>query len=229
MRGGGGALLLALLALASCRRSDPPPPRPAPAPAVSPDVPAPERDAGPDVVDAGSARPVVLRVRIKNVDSAPVRILTNPDTNEMIRAHRLTVSPDTSDRAAMFARGARVNLFPIGQMPFCESDAGAGYGGLGQPGSITLQPGESFEAATWDGVTREEVLDPARGVCARESPAAEGRYRVYLDQPQLEGRPPCTRALFRWPLRDDAGVPVLEIQCRNAPRDAGVRAPRASE
>ena len=92
----------------------------------------------------------------------------------------------------------------------------------------------TLRAATDDGqalyeavaalLAREEVLDPQRGVCARESAPTPARYRFRLDQPQLEGAPVCEPAVTAWPIADDAGVPVLEIRCRNAPRDAGVRA-----
>lgn len=201
------------------------------APTVAPAVAA--RDAGAAGVDAGrpDAGPterVVLRLRVKNVDRIPLRLLTNPDTNELIHAHRVNVS---SDRAAVYAGGPRVErvkAFPIGQMPMCTADAGAGYGGLGQPGSITLAPGESFEAARWDGILREEVLDPQRGVCARELAPTPARYRFRLDQPQREGAPDCIPAVTAWPIPEDAGVPVLEIRCRNAARDAGARAAPAA-
>lgn len=210
---------LAALAL-GCEKRDPP--RPTAAPVVARDAGHPARvDAGPP--DAGPTERVVLRLRVKNVDRIPLRILTNPDSNELIHTHRVQAS---SDRAAMYAGGPRVErvkAFPIGQMALCTADAGAGYGGLGQPGEVTLAPGESFEAARWDGILREEVLDPQRGVCARESVPTPARYRFRLDQPQ-DSAPVCEPAVTAWPIADDAGVPVLEIRCRNAPRDAGVRA-----
>jgi hypothetical protein len=213
---------LAALAL-GCEKSDPPRAPVVVAPAVAArDAGVARVDAGPP--DAGPTERVVLRLRVKNVDRVPLRLLTNPDTNELIHAHRVNVS---SDRAAVYAGGPRVErvkAFPIGQMPLCTADAGAGYGGLGQPGSITLAPGESFEAARWDGILREEVLDPQRGVCARELTPTPARYRFRLDQPQLEGAPDCIPAVTAWPIPDDAGVPVLEIRCRNAVRDAGARA-----
>lgn len=213
---------LAALAL-GCEKSDPPRAPVVVAPVVvARDAGMARVDAGPP--DAGPTERVVLRLRVKNIDRVPLRLLTNPDTNELIHAHRVNVS---SDRAAVYAGGPRVErvkAFPIGQMPLCTADAGAGYGGLGQPGSITLAPGESFEAARWDGILREEVLDPQRGVCARESAPTPARYRFRLDQPQLEGAPDCIPAVTAWPIPEDAGVPVLEIRCRNAVRDAGARA-----
>ena len=215
-----GGLLALVLAAPACERDRPPP---APPPAV---VPAHDAAMHPAVAahDAGPTERVVLRVRVKNIDTVPLRILTNPDSNEMIWAYRLRVSPEASDRAAMFADGDRVKAFPIGQMALCTADGGAGYGGLGQPGDVTLAPGESFEAAHWDGILREEVLDPQRGVCAREIAPTPGRYRFQLDQPQLEGRPQCQRAIAAWPIAADAGAPVvLELRSRNAPRDAGPR------
>ena len=134
---------LAALALGCEKRA---PPRPTPAPVAAPDAGHSVRvDAGPP--DAGPTERVVLRLRVKNVDRVPLRILTNPDSNELLHTHRVQAS---SDRAAMYAGGPRVErvkAFPIGQMPLCTADAGAGYGGLGQPGEVTLAPGESFEAA----------------------------------------------------------------------------------
>lgn len=212
---------LAALGL-GCQKSDPPRPPTPTTTTTARDAGVVRVDSGPP--DAGPRERVVLRIRVKNVDRVPLRILTNPDSNELIHTHRVRVS---SDRAAMYAGGdrvERVKAFPIGQMALCTADAGAGYGGLGQPGETTLAPGESFEAARWDGILREEVLDPQRGVCAREFAPTPARYRFRLDQPQLEGAPSCEPAVTAWPIPDDAGVPVLEIRCRNAPRDAGVRA-----
>ncbi len=223
------ASLGASLLLAACEKSDPPRPAtnaPPPSPPAARDAGSPRVDAGRP--DAGPTERVVARVRIKNVDAAPLHILTNPDVNEMLHAHRVRAS---SDRAALYAGGPRVDrvkAFPVGQMALCTADAGVGYGGLGQPGEITLAPGESFEAGRWDGILREEVNDPQRGVCARELAPVPAWYRFQLDQPQSE-HPDCIPALVAWPIPDDAGVPVLEIRCRNPPRDAGVRAaPRAA-
>ncbi len=180
-------------------------------------------------MDAGP--PAVLIVRLRNVDTAPLRILTNPDLNEMIRVQRVNVSADTSDRAALYADGTRVSLFPVGRMQRCDSDAGPGYGGLGQPGDVTLAPGEVMEVGRWDGIQREEVLDPQRGVCLRESAPQPGRYRFQLDQPQLEGRPQCVRAMTRVPVESDGGIPAVEIRCRNAApvAPAGARPQPAAE
>jgi hypothetical protein len=204
-------LACALLACTPRSRGPRPSPRPADAAATSAvtvDVPrVVARDAGP---------PFVLRVRVVNSGATPLTLLTNPDRNELLHAYRINVADDTSDRAAALANGTRVSFFPIGQMALCSDDAGAGYGGLGQPGSITLQPGEGFDAADWDGRVRQEVNDPARGVCARESAPQPGRYRLQLDQPQLEGRPVCSRVMVRVPPAADAGPPILEIRCRAA-------------
>lgn len=226
------ASLLAVTALAlGCNRTPATPPPPA-TPTPSPTTPT----APAATVDAAAARPatppnapvpppVRAIVRLRNIDTVPLHILTNPDLNEMIKVHRLNVSDDTSDRAAQFAQGTRVSFFPVGQMPMCSSDAGAGYGGLGQPGAVDLAPDQVIEVARWDGIARQEVLDPQRGVCAREFAPEPGRYRFSLDQPQLEGRPVCTRVMIRVPVAVDGGGPAeVEIRCRNAPRDAGTRA-----
>ncbi len=214
----------ALWLLTACEKNDPPRPSTPtpPAPTVARDAGSARVDAG--APDAGSTERVVARIRIKNVDTLPLHILTNPDINEMLHAHRVRAS---SDRAALYAGGPRVDrvkAFAVGQMALCTADAGVGYGGLGQPGEITLAPGDSFEAGRWDGILREEINDPLRGVCAREFAPVPAFYRFQLDQPQLEGAPSCVPAVTAWPIPDDAGVPVLEIRCRNAPRDAGVRA-----
>ncbi|MBL8600888.1 MAG: hypothetical protein JNK72_03095 [Myxococcales bacterium] len=223
---------LVCLALLGCNRR---PSGASPEPSATGDRQAPQATAADaqtaparPSVDASAAPAVPVRaiVRIRNIDTVPLHILTNPDLNEMIKVHRLNVSEGTSDRAAQFADGTRVSFFVIGQMPMCASDAGAGYGGLGQPGAIDLAPNQAVEVARWDGTQREEVLDPQRGVCARESVPTPGRYRFSLDQPQLEGRPVCTRVMLRVPVSVDGGGPAeVELRCRNAPRDAG--APRA--
>jgi hypothetical protein len=162
-------------------------------------------------------------VTVKNTGQGPIRIRTNPDRNELVRAVRLNVSPTTSDRAALFAQGTRVSLFPIGRMPLCSSDAGAGYGGLGQPEDVYLQPNDVLEVGSWDGLQREEVLDPQRGVCAREFAPQAGRYRVGLDQGESgDYFPVCDRALFAWPGASDAGTLRLELHCRPPTTDAGV-------
>lgn len=218
------AFALCGFALLGCDRSPPPRPAPptAPAPSAAPSVaPAAPVDAGPP------QRPetVLLRVRVKNIDTIPLVIRTTPDLNEFVLTRRLMVSADTSDRAALYADNAhvqRVNFFRMDGLARCDQDGGVGYAGLGQPGEVTLQPGESFEVARWDGIVREEVLVPNRGVCLRETPAPPGRYRFQLDQPQLEGRPSCSWVMTHVPVipADGGGVPDLEIRCRNA-RDGG--------
>lgn len=228
---------LVVLAALGCRRTDPPRPAPAPPPAQPAPPPAPV-DAGPPTpqpsqvnttaaYDAGfneqSRRPTRLIVRLKNDGPIPLTLRTNPDLNEFLVTKRLNVSASASDRAAFVAEGSRVSLFPVGQMPLCDSpDGGVGYGGLGLQGEITLAPGETRELGRWDGIRREEVNDPQRGVCLRESTPAPGRYRMQLDQPQLSGRPACTKVMFAWPLDADAGVATLEIQCRAALPDGGI-------
>lgn len=217
-------LALALALVVGCNRTPSSAPTPAAPPAardvsVAAPTPPPTPVAPAAPVDAGP--PVALIVRVKNVGPTPLRILTNPDANEMLHAFHLAVSPTTSDRAAMFANGPRVKFFPVGQMALCGSDAGGGYGGLGQPGERTLAPNESFEIARWDGILREEVNDPAQGVCQRQTPAAPGRYRLQLDQPQLHGGPQCTRVLVPVPATGDGGAPTVEIQCHAYVPDGG--------
>lgn len=209
------------LVLAACERHPTPPPArdvaAARTDATTAAVVPPRDPASPSGIPEADAGPqTVLVVRLRNVDTTPLRILTNPDLNEMIRVQRVNVSAGTSDRSALYADGTRVSLFPVGRMQRCDSDAGPGYGGLGQAGTITLAPGEAVEVARWDGVQREEVLDPQRGVCLREFAPSPGRYRFQLDQPQLEGRPQCVRAMTRVPIETDGGIPEVEIRCRNA-------------
>lgn len=223
--------------LLACERNTPAP-RPAPRPPAPVEVARASVDAGPVAprpsqrdsnadYDAGfnaqSGRPAVLIVRVKNDGPIPLTLRTNPDLNEMLVTKRANVPPTASDRAAYVADGARVSLFPVGQMPLCDRmDAGAGYGGLGMQGEITLAPGETREFGRWDGIRREEVNDPQRGVCLRESTPEPGRYRMTLDQPQLEGRPACTKVMFALPLTADAGVMNIEILCRAALPDGGI-------
>lgn len=218
------SLALAAVLSVACRRNNPPPPRPStpdnpaatPAPTDAPAPPSAPANAGP--------RPVAL-VRVRNVGAAPITIMTNPDVNEMLHTWRLNIPDDRSDRAALYlndlAQLTRVKLFPV-DLPRCDTDASAGFGGLGQTGSITLAPGEAHDLGAWDGIQREEVVDPVRGVCLREAPAPPGRYRFHFDNPH-EQRPECARLLFRLPLESDGGVPVLEIRCQ--PRPDGAAAP----
>lgn len=226
---------LLALSLLGCNRNEtraaPPRPRPVVAPVAvvdaGPPTPRPSTVDTTAAYDAGvneiSRRPAVLIVRLKNDGPIPLTLRTNPDLNEFLVTKRVNAPPSASDRAAFAAEGTRVSLFPIGQMPLCDVvDAGAGYGGLGQQGEITLAPGETREIGRWDGIRREEVNDPQRGVCARESAPQPGRYRIQLDQPQLEGRPACTKVMFAWPPATDGGVQTLEIQCRAALPDGGI-------
>ncbi len=148
----------------------------------------------------------VLTVKIVNIGSRPIPIYTNPDINEMLHGRKLR-----SRRAADAGRDSDpIKLFDIGQMPLCADDAGAGYGGLGQPERRELAAGESMSFA-WDGLERQERLDPRRGVCQDVVALAPGRYRVELDQPRRSLR--CTDPEFSWPLRADAPR-ELEIRCR---------------
>ena len=82
-----------------------------------------------------------------------------------------------------------------------------------------LAPGETYELGAWDGMQREEVVDPARGVCLREYPAPPGRYRFHFDNPH-NLIPECQRALFRVPVESDGGVPVIELRCTPHPDGA---------
>lgn len=228
-------LFVALALSVACRKNPPPQPTPTTPPPVAdasvahaPTTPTPAPAA--DAAAPTSTRPVVFSVRVRNIGTTPIRILTNPDVNEMLHAWRLMITEDRSDRAAIALNDPgqmqRVKLFPV-ELPVCGSDASAGFGGLGQTGEITLQPDQSHEVGRWDGLQREEVNDPVRGVCLREYAPPPGRYRLQFDQPQ-EGKPSCARAMFRFPYAPDGGPPVVEIRCREAPRDAG-GAPAARE
>jgi YD repeat-containing protein len=209
------ALLLTALALSACKRS-PEQPLPSPeveaAPSAETGVPAPAAapteaarpDASPDVVDAGPA--AVLTVRVINASAAPLTVYTNPDTNELIHTRKLW-SRRNSDAST---DGELVKFFPVGQMPLCSQDGGAGYGGLGQPEQRTLAPGEAMEFA-WDGQQRREVLDPRRGVCAEIVEPEAARYRFEFDQPY--NAPQCNRPVIQWPLAEDAPR-VIEIRCQ---------------
>jgi hypothetical protein len=222
-------LLVALALTVACRKNPPPAPPQRPtttAPpvvdasvAAAPTLPTPSADAA----APGSARPVVFAVRVRNIGTTPIRILTNPDANEMVHAWRLMITEDRSDRAAIALNDPgqmqRVKLFPV-ELPVCGSDASAGFGGLGQTGEITLQPDQSHEVGRWDGLQREEVNDPVRGVCLREYAPPPGRYRLQFDQPQ-DNKPSCARVMFRFPYAPDGGPAVIEIRCREATRDAG--------
>lgn len=208
------SLAAVALCAAACKRTPPPaPPRPSPDVAPVPDVAPP--NAPPD---AGRPPPVAI-VRVRNVSAVPITIMTNPDVNEMLHTWRLNVGADRSDRGLIYlndpAQLTRVKLFPV-DLPHCDADAAVGFGGLGQTGSVVIAPGEAYELGAWDGMQREEVVDPVRGVCLREYPAPPGRYRFHFDNPH-NIRPDCQRALFRVPLESDGGVPVIELRCMPHP------------
>lgn len=174
--------------------------------AITPTVVAVDSGVLVDVPSTPTAAPAVLTIKIINIGSRPIPIYTNPDTNEMLHGKKLR-----SRRSADAGRdGEPVKLFDIGQMPLCSDDAGAGYGGLGQPERRELAAGESMSFA-WDGMERQERLDRTRGVCQNVVVPAPGRYRIELDQPHRSLR--CTDPEFNWPLRPDAPR-ELEIRCR---------------
>lgn len=158
-----------------------------------------------DVPSNNDGRTAVLTIRVVNASASPLTVYTNPDVNEMIHTRKLWPRhhPDAQ------TDGVLVKFFPIGQMPLCRIDGGAGYGGLGQPERHTLAPGEALEFA-WDGILRREVLHPGRGVCAEESTPEPARYRFEFDQPYSP--PQCSRPVIQWPLAADAPR-VVEIRC----------------
>jgi hypothetical protein len=180
----------------------------APVAAPTPDVVAPvvSQDAGP---------PPVAIIRMRNVSEVPITITTNPDPNEMLHVWRVNVSDDRSDRAAMFVHDpallTRVKLFPV-DLPRCDSAVTAGFGGLGETRRVVVAPGETFDVGSWDGMLREEVVDPQRGACLREVAPPPGRYRLAFDQPK-QTRPDCQRVMVRVPVVGDGGVPVIELRC----------------
>lgn len=217
---------LSVLALAlACRRAPPvQPPRPQD---VSEAVRKPldavaQGEVSTPSTQRGVSRPPVAVVRVRNVSAVPITIMTNPDLNEMLHTWRINVPADRSDRGLVYLNDpsllTRVKLFPV-DLPRCDTDAAAGFGGLGQTGTVVIAPGDSYEIGTWDGMLREEVVDHARGgVCLRESPAPPGRYRFHFDNPH-NLKPDCQRALFRVPLERGETLPVIEIRC--VPRPDG--------
>ncbi|MBL8680502.1 MAG: hypothetical protein JNK05_15095 [Myxococcales bacterium] len=173
--------------------------------AVAADTGVAPTDTGVAPVDTGVGG--ALTLRIVNAASRAVPFFTNPDINEMIHTRKLRSRRSRED-------GGRdsdpVKFFPVGQMPMCADDGGAGYGGLGQPERRELAPGEAIEYV-WDGLERREVLDRQRGVCLEVGPPQPGRYRFEIDQPRRTLR--CDDVEFSYPLRE--GAPrVLEIRCR---------------
>lgn len=155
----------------------------------------------------------MLTVRVVNASQAPMELMTNPDNNELMHTRRLWDRPRPEERQA----GELMKFFQLNEMPLCASDAGAGYGGLGQTGRRTLAPGEAWEFR-WDGRQRFEVNRPGRGVCAEERDPLPGRYRFEFDQPY--NAPNCTRPTFTLPLAPDAPR-VLEVRCTPRPRQEG--------
>lgn len=208
-------------AAGACRRTPPAPPSEPNPPAV---VDAARGSGGIDAgvphdvavapVDAGPPR--VLTLRITNAGTAPMTILTNPDTNEILHTRHLFPRRNPDAGIGLAADGELVKFFVVGQEPRCRDDAGAGYGGLGQPEPRTLAPNETIEF-TWDGVQRREVIGP-RGVCQEEGVPENGRYRFEFDQPY--NLPNCNRPIVTWPLAPDAPR-VLEIRCTPRPHAEG--------
>jgi hypothetical protein len=205
------ALLVASLATtAACKRAPEParPTAPSDAPPSIPpatDTGAPARADGTALPADAAAGPRALTIRVVNASVTPLPIYTNPDINELIHTRKLWPrrNPDAS------VDGELVKFFPVGQMPSCSEDGGAGYGGLGQPERRSLAPGEALEF-TWDGQVRREVLNPQRGVCAETTAPEPARYRFEFDQPY--NPPQCSRPVIQWPLAADAPR-VIEIRC----------------
>jgi hypothetical protein len=213
-----GRLTCSIAFAAACRRN--PPSAPPPSSTVDAshatnaldagamrDVAVAPRDAGP---------PHVLTIRITNAGAAPMTILTNPDTNEILHTRHLFPRRNPDAGIGLAQEGELVKFFPVGQEPRCRDDAGAGYGGLGQPEPRTLAPSETIEFA-WDGVQRREVIG-SRGVCQDEGQPDNGRYRFEFDQPY--NLPQCNRPIITWPLAPDAPR-VLEIRCTPRPHPEG--------
>ncbi|MEI8258756.1 MAG: hypothetical protein WCJ30_24050 [Deltaproteobacteria bacterium] len=198
---------------AACRR---PPPAPAPVEdaALSPVAPmdaGTARDVFVPPVDAGPPR--VLTIRVVNAGTAPMTVLTNPDTNEILHTRHLFPRRNPDAGSGLSVDGELVKFFRVGQEPSCRDDGGAGYGGLGQPEPHTLAPGASLEF-TWDGVQHREVLS-SRGVCQTEVTPDSGRYRFEFDQPY--NMPQCNRQIVTLPLAPDAPR-TLEIRCTPRPQ-----------
>ena len=177
------------------------------------DVPAP-RDVFVAPVDAGPPR--VLTIRVINAGTAPMTLLTHPDTNEIMHTRHLFPRRNPDAGIGNAADGELVKFFVVGQEPRCSDDAGAGYGGIGQPGSRALAPGEALEFV-WDGVQRREVMG-ARGICQNEGAPDPGRYRLEFDQPY--NMPACNRPIITWPLAADAPR-TIEIRCTPRPHAEG--------
>ncbi len=224
------ALCAAALASATaCKRTQPEtqPAQPAAQPA-QPTQPAPPAQPAQATADVPAARdaaaaPTVATLRLVNASNVPLTFTTNPDLNEMVHAWRVNVADDRSDRAAMYVNDpallTRVKLFPV-DLPRCEGPLGAGFGGLGTTGQFTLAPGETRELGAWDGLQREETVDPQRGACLREMPAPAGRYRLVFDQPK-QTRHNCERVLLRHPPDADAGAGPRVLEFRCVPRPDG--------
>ncbi len=219
--------LCVLAGLAACKRSHPEPARPvAPvahetAPTTAP-VDAAAQPAPPPSAPGDAGRPPVVMLRLRNASNVPLTFSTNPDLNEMVHAWRLNVGDDRSDRGLVFLNDpaliTRVKLFPV-DLPRCDHATGTGFGGLGSVGTFTLAPDETRDLGTWDGLQREEVIDPNQGACLREVEPPPGRYRLQFDQPR-QTRHECLRVLLHHPMPSDGGLPVLEFRCQPRPDGA---------
>jgi hypothetical protein len=215
MRASNVVLVASVIALVACERA--PHPRPSAADVAPRAIDAGARivhDAAASPVDAGPPR--VLTIRIVNAGAQPMTVLTNPDTNEIVHTRHLRDHPQLDASLAM-RDGELVKFFTVGQEPLCSSDAGAGYGGLGQPAPRTLAPNEAIEFV-WDGQQRHEVVMPERGVCQEIGQPEPGRYRFEFDQPY--DLPNCRNAVITWPLAPDAPR-VIELRCIPRPQRHG--------
>ena len=211
------ATVLALAGLTHCKSTPPAAAPPPVAPVVRLD--AGVFDSAPAIVDAGPVDapvPAVITIRVVNAGPQPLSVFTNEDSNEVIHVRHLWPRRILDASAAM-AEGELVKFFPVGQMPLCSADGGAGYGGLGQPGRRILAPGEAMEFP-WDGQLRREIVQPTRGVCMQIGVPDPGRYRFEFDQPY--NLPTCNRPIVVFPQGVDARS-IVEIRCVARPLRPG--------